>query len=408
MPIYKYFARSRDGKEKKGIIDATSLSAARSMLRRQNLIIRSIVEDKEKKERELFPALTRLLYRVPRRMVAMFSRRLGTLLEAGLPLDRCLSNILQQTENEYLKKALVEIKADVIEGALLSDAMQKHPGIFPPIYHHLVAIGEKTGTYEKSLLRLADLEDTNEKLKSKIVSAAIYPVIMLFLLGTILAFLLTVVFPQIKQLFAELNAELPFITRFVIGVSDFLTSSQVFILILGVGGLVYAFIRWKSKMPGKEEWERFIFKVPIISTLQQKILIAQFTRNLGTMLASRVPLILALQIVAKLVNHHIFETEIVTAIEKIKEGAKMSDALKDSSILNLMVLGMLSAGEASDAVPDMIEKIADVMEGDVETSIERSTTLLEPIMIVIMGAMIVLIMSAILLPMYDLTNQLQL
>ena len=406
MPIYRYVAVKQGSKENKGIIEAPTLSAARSLLRRQGFYIRSLAEDKEKRERELFPALARLFYRVPRQSVGLFARRLGILIEAGLSLDRALTNILQQTENEYLKKALIGIRADVVEGAYLSDAMQKHPTIFPPIYHHLISIGEKTGTYEKALLRLADLEDSSERLRSKIISAAIYPSVMLFLLGGILTFLLAVVFPQIKQLFAELNAELPFITRFVIGLSNLLTSGWILLILAVLGTAAYFFYQWKSKMPGKEQWENSILKLPVLGLLKRKVLMARFARNLSTMLASRVPLILALQIVAKLVNHHIFMKEIHGAIDKIKEGLRMSDAFKDSVVLNLMIIGMLSAGENSDTVPQMVSKVADVMEGDVESSIERASTLLEPAMIVVMGLMIVIIMSAILLPMYDLTNQL--
>ena len=333
-------------------------------------------------------------------------RRLGILIEAGLPLDRSLTNILQQTENDHLKKALTEIRNDVIEGALLSDALEKHPTLFPPIYYHLISIGEKTGTYEKALINLADLEDANERMRSKIISAAIYPSLMLFLLGGILSFLLTVVFPQIKQLFAELNAELPLITRFVIGLSDIISSVWLLVIILTTGLIGYYFHRWKSRLPGKEKWENFILKLPVLGTLKRKILMSRFSRNLSTLLANRVPLVLALQIVAKLVNHHIFTKEINNSITLIQEGDKMSGAFKNSKILNLMVLGMLSAGESSDSVPQMVTKVAEVMENDVENSIERASSLLEPAMIVVMGAMIVIIMSAILLPMYDLTNQL--
>ena len=408
MPIYKYTAsKGSSGKEIKGIIEALNITTARTLLRRQGFYLRSIKEDQEKRERELFPGLAKLLYRVPRRVISLFARRLGTLLEAGLPLDRSLNNILQQTENEHLKKALITIRADVTEGGLLSDSFKKHPTLFPPIYYHLVAIGEKTGTYEKSLIRLADLEDANEKLRSKVVSASIYPVIMLFLLGGIMSFLLTVVFPQIKKLFTELNAKLPLITRIIIAISDTLSSSWMFLIIGGAVGIFYLFYNWKSKSPGKEKWEKFILRLPVIGNLNRKVLIARFTRNLGIMLLSRVPLIMALQVVARLVDHNIFSKEISIVIERIKEGAKLSESFKDSQILNLMVLGMLSAGESSDQVPQMINKVAEVMEVDVETSIDRASTLLEPIMIVVMGLMIVIIMSAILLPMYDLTNQLQ-
>ncbi len=408
MPIYKYIATKQGSKETKGLIEAPTIASARALLRRQGFYLRSISEDKERHERELFPMLAKLMYRVPRRMVSLFARRLGTLLEAGLPLDRSLNNILQQTENEHLKKAIIDIKSSVTEGGLLSDALQKHPTLFPPIYYHLVSIGEKTGTYEKSLIRLADLEDANEKLRSKIVSASIYPVIMLFLLGGIMSFLLTVVFPQIKKLFSELNAKLPLLTRIIITISDTLSSGWMFLIIGSVVGTGYLFYQWKSKSPGREKWERFVLKLPVIGHLNKKVLIARFTRNLGIMLLSRVPLIMALQVVSKLVEHNIFASEIMLVIERIKEGERMSEAFKDSKILDLMVLGMLSAGESSDQIPQMINKVADVVEVDVESSIDRASTLLEPIMIVVMGLMIVIIMSAILLPMYGLTKQLQL
>ncbi len=407
MPIFHYQALDRKGRKNKGIIDAPHLTSARSILRGRGLYPRSLKQDAEKRERELFPALTRLLYSVSRRDVAFFARRLGTLLEAGLPLDRSLANVLVQTENDYLKKALIEIRSDIVEGDTLSVAMQKHPSIFPPVYHHLVSVGEKTGTYEKSLLRLAELEESNEKLRSKIVSASIYPVIMLFLLGGILAFLLAVVFPQVKQLFLELDAELPLITKIVIGISDLVTSQWSILLIVAAGIAVYFFLQWKKKSPGREKWEKFVLGLPILGILVQKVLIARFSRNLGVMLESRVPLIAALQVVAKVVRHHIFSAEILDVTEKLKEGKSLSESFQKSSILNIMVLGMLSAGESSDTVPLMVSKVAEVTERDVETSVERASTLLEPIMIMVMGLMIVIIMTAILLPMYSLTNQLQ-
>ncbi len=407
MPIFRYVALNRKGKEEKGIIDAPGAATARKNLRLKGLYVRTLTQDREKKERELFPFLTKLLYRVPRKEVGLFVRQLGTLLDAGLPLDRSLASISETVENEYLKKAIIEIRAGIVEGETLSDAMKKHPAIFPPVYHHLVAVGEKTGAYEQALLRLADLEDANQELQNKVLTAAFYPLIMLFLLGGIMLFMLGVVFPKIQALFAQVKAELPFITKLVIGMSNFVASGKILILVAVIVVLYLLFHRWKSSPEGRVIWEGFLMKVPMIGSISKKVLLARFTRNLGVMLENRVPLIAALQVVSKVVNHGIFSTEISLAIDKIKEGTKISDAFRQSAIVNQMTLGMLSAGELSDTVPQMVTKIADVLDNELDSSIQRLSLLLEPIMIVVMGGVIVLIMVAILLPMYNLTKQLQ-
>ncbi len=414
MPVYRYVALNRRGREEKGVLDAESPSVARRSLRLQGVYVRRLTVDTEKKGTflssfsSLSTLLKPLLQRVPRRDVGLFARRLGILLEAGLSLDRSLANIIGQTENQQLKLTLIKIRADVVEGEALSRAMEKHPVIFPPIYSNLVLVGEKTGTYEKSLLRLAELEDANEKMRTKITNAATYPAIMLFLLMGIMMFLLTVVFPKIRQLFIELDADLPIITRVVMGVSDIFTSSWLFVILAVIGGGLYYFYRWKSQPAGRLRWEQFLIDLPVIGRLQCKILLARFTRNLGVMLESRVPLIMALQVVSRLVSHQIFSAEIGAATEKIKEGVKISDAFRGSPIVSPMALGMLAAGEASDSVPEMVNKVADVMERDVESSIEKSSVLLEPAMIVVLGLLIILMMVSILLPMYDLTRQIEL
>jgi len=408
MPIYRYIALNRNGKEEKGIIDASNPQAARKVLRAKNLFVRELVQDREKKERELFPFLTKILYRVPRRDVALFVRQLGTLLSAGLSLPNALANIIDQTENEYLKKAIIQIRSDAIEGTALSECFRKQEAIFPPIYYNLISVGEKTGIYDQSLINLADLEDRNLAMVNKVTTTLMYPVIMLFLLGAIAIFLLAYVFPQIKQLFAQLNAELPLVTRLVMGVSDILTSPLYLLgLLIVIGGLVYAFVRWKSTPDGRRTYEKTMLKIPFAGALIRKAVLARFTRNLAVMLANRVQLTVALQIVARVVNHSIFEKEILIALDRIKEGSKMTDSLRDSTIASQMMLGMMAAGEASDQVPEMMDRIASVLEGDVDAAIMRFSTVLEPAMMVIMGATIALLMVSIMLPLYNLTKAMQ-
>lgn len=408
MPIYKYVAINRKSKEEKGIVDAPNPATARKVLKTKGLYLKTIQEDREKRERQLFPFLAKFIYRVPRRDVGLFVRQLGTLIGAGLPLDRSLANIIDQTENESLAKALIDVRAKVIEGDKLSDALAKHPAIFPNLYTNLVSIGEKTGQYEESLLRLADLEEANQILKGKVTAALFYPVVMLVLLGLIMIFLLAVVVPQIQNLFVQLDAELPLITKIVIGISNFLTNFPLNILpILMVAGGVYMYRRYTADPAGKRRVEQIILRIPVIGHLIRKVVLARFSRNLAVMLQSRVPLIMALQVVTKVVENETFADEIQKSIVNLQEGMKLTESLRESQLVSQMMLGMLSAGESSDQVPQMMGKIADVLDGDVNATLQRFSALLEPIMIVLMGFLIIMIMSAILLPMYNLTEQIQ-
>ncbi len=405
MPIFRFNAVNRKGKEEKGIIDAPGMASARKVLKSKGLFVRTITEDTEKKDRELFPALSAILYRVSRRDVSLFARQLGTLLDAGLPLDRSLNNIVDQTENPYLKKALVEIRSDVIEGESLSLALKKHPDIFPPVYHNLISIGEQTGAYEKALIRLADLEDRNLAIKNKVFTALSYPLFMIFLMSGIVVFLLGVVLPQLEELFLQMDQELPWITRFVLGLSGIITSYKIFFPIGIIGGGFFLFRDYISKPEGRLKYEKFMLGLPLIGNFLRKLLLARFSRNLGVMLNSNVPLITALHVVAGVVGHTIFKSEIDTAVERIKEGSKISDAFQDSIVLSQMMLGMISAGEMSDSIPVMVEKIADITESDMDATIQKLTGLLEPLMMVLMGGLIIMVMMAMLLPMSDLTNR---
>ncbi len=407
MPVFRYTAVNRKGQNEKGIIDAQSAASARQMLRARGLIVRQLAEDEEKRDRELFPFLSRFLYRVPRKDVALFVRQLGTLLDAGIPLDRSLQNIIEQTENQYLKKALIEIRGDIVEGESLSKALAKHGAIFPDMYKNLVAVGEQTGTYEKALLRLADLEEANLRIKNKVLSALFYPLILIGILGLLLVFLMSVVIPQMQELFVTLNAELPLITRIVIGVSGLFAFPWILMFPVLIATAALGMHAWLSKPEGRQQFEQLVLSTPVLGNLIQKVLLARFSRNLGVMLESRVSLIVALQVTARVVNHSIFSAEILQAIDRIREGSSLTEAFRDSVVMTQMVRGMLAAGEATDRVAPMIVKLADILEDEVDASVQRFSTLLEPAMMVFMGLMIGGIMGAIMMPMYRLTKELQ-
>ncbi|EMY68769.1 type II secretion system F family protein [Leptospira vanthielii] len=406
MPLFTYVAFNRKGKEEKNIIDAVNLQAARNKLKAKGLYVRSIQEDREKEERELFPFLSKLLYRIPRKDVGLFCKQLGTLIGAGIPLDKCLLSIIDQVENIYFKKVLIEMRADITEGMSLSESMKKHKTVFPDQYPSLISVGESTGNYEDTLHRLAELEEKSSELKSKVQVAMIYPMIMGLLSLGVSIFLLVVVIPQIEQLFASFDAKLPLLTRGVIFLSYILTNYWFFILGAIAGGLL-GFMKWKSSGEGKKTWDKFLLRLPVIGTLLRKILVSNFARNLSILLMNRVPLIVSLNIVSDVVGHTVFKEEIESAIIKIKEGGKLSDSLQGSQVLPQMVLGMLSAGEASDKVPEMMNKLSEIYESEVDTAIKSLTQSLEPMMIIVMGGIIFTIMAAIMTPMYKLTQEIQ-
>jgi len=406
MALYQYIALSKAGKEDKGIVDAPNIQVARNKLKNKGLYVRTIKEDTEKKERELFPFLAKLVYRIPRKEVGMFVRQLGTLIGAGIPLDRSLSNIIDQTENKNFKKVVIEMKAAITEGASLSQAMEKHPDVFPKQFPSLISVGEKTGEYEKTLMRLAELEEASSELKSKVQVAMVYPFIMGLLSLVVAIFLLTIVIPQIQELFTQFDAELPLITRIVIGISSAIINYW-WLMIGSVFGGIYFFIRFKNSKNGRPKWDRFVLKIPIFGSLIKKVLVSGFARNLSVLLANRVNLITSLDIVSIAVSNHVFESEIRSAISKIKEGGKLSDSLQGSLILSPMVIGMISAGEVSDTVPQMMSKLADIFDSEVNNAIKSMTQSLEPIMIVVMGGLIFTIMAAIMTPMYKLTQDIQ-
>lgn len=406
MALFSYTAFNKSGKEVKDIIEANNLQGARNKLKAKGLYVKTIQIDEEKRERELFPFLTKIIYRIPRKTVGLFVRQLGTLLGAGIPLDRSLASISDQTENKNFKKVVIDMRANVTQGMSLSLSMAKYPDIFPEQYSSLIAVGEQTGEYEETLHRLADLEEASSDLKSKVQVAMIYPMIMGSVSFLVAIFLLTVVIPQIQELFAQFDAELPMITKIVIGLSSFLINFWWTVIIGGILAY-YAFFRFKTSVEGKKKWDRFILKVPIVGTLTRKVLISTFARTLGVLLTNRVPLITSLGIVAKVVDNAIFQAEILNSIDRIKEGGKLSDSLQNSVVLPLMVIGMISAGEASDKVPVMMNKLSDVYDKEVNNAVKSLTQSLEPIMIVLMGGLIFTIMAAIMTPMYKLTQDIQ-
>lgn len=403
MAHYQYTAFNNTGQKLTGVIEAISPQAATQKLKTQNLYVREIREDSAKRDRELFPFLSAILYRIKRKEAGIFTRQLGTLLGAGIPLNEALSDISEQTENPHLRKIIQEMKQQVIEGKSLSEAIKQHVNVFPPVYESMIRVGEATGNYEPTLKRLADLEERNEELKARAITAMIYPGFMLFISVAVVFFLMTSVVPQLSDLFGGFKAELPLITRIVIGLSGFF-SSFWYVMILAMFGGVYAFVRYRKTKEGKMKTDRMIMKIPFFGGLLRRIQVGLFCRNMGILIESQVPLLDALKIVSATVTNSIFIEELNVAAQQIKEGSSLRESLKNSVILPQMARGMIAAGESTDRLAELMIKAAEIMESEVDSAVRRMTQSLEPIMIVFLGGIVAAIMAAVMLPMYKMTE----
>ncbi len=403
MAVFQYRAFTARGDKREGIIEANSLQEAQKKLKAQNLYVKSITEDSAGRDRELFPLLSKILYRITRKEIGIMARQLGTLLGAGISIDDALSSILEETENPSLKKVVLQMKQAITEGHSLSEAFADHPEIFPPVYESMIRVGEATGSYEPTLHRLAELEEKSAELRGKAVTAMIYPAIMIIISVAVVLFLLTSVVPQIELMFTSFKGELPLPTRVVLWMSK---TVQKFwpVMLLFFGGAGYLFYRYRKTPQGRRKTDYLVTKIPFFGALMKKIQVGRFARNLGVLIESNVPLLTAIEITAGTVSNAIFEAELARAAEQIKEGASIRDALKDSKFLPQMARGMIAAGESSDRMADLLLKVAVIMESEVEATVRRLTTSIEPLMIVFMGGIVAGIMASIMMPLYKMAE----
>ncbi|MDH4200929.1 MAG: type II secretion system F family protein [Spirochaetia bacterium] len=406
MPIYLYRALNSGGQEVSGHIDANNPQSAQSKLRKQGLYVRELKEDTGKRDRELFPFLSKLIFSIPRKDIGLFARQLATLLGAGIMIDNALSDIIEQTNNKHLQKVIIEIKAKVLEGKSLSEAMGGHRDIFPPIYESMVKIGEATGNYETILGRLADVEDKNADLRGKTISSLIYPMIMFVLSIMVVFFLLTFVIPQITSIFKTFDAPLPLPTKMVIWLSNFMITTWP-VQLLSVLGAIYGIYTYRKTPVGKWKLDQFLMKVPVFGKLLIKLEVSRFTRNLGILLHSNVPLLKALEIVTATCSNEVFRRELAVASKKVEEGSSLIESLRNSTFIPHMIKGMMSAGESTDRLGDMTMKAADIQENELDTTVRGLTSALQPVIIVFLGGIVFFILISVMLPIFKLSSLIQ-
>lgn len=409
--IYLYQALDSKGRNKSGHIEANSTQQAKQQLKAQGLYITQIHEERTRKDTSqessgLWHKLNNFFQRVSARDRAIFTRQLGTLLRAGMELTSSLSDIAEQMENENFRKIVWSLKESIQEGASLSRAMSLYPEVFNDIYIYMIRAGESLGRLDEILLRIAELEEKSNRIKGKIQSALVYPSFMVVMMILVISVLMTKVVPEITKVFSRSNAALPLPTKIIITISDLLANYWLLLLAL-IGLMAYMVYRYLQSPEGRNRWDYFKLNNRVTKVLYGKILTARFARNLGVLLHSRVDLLDSLDIIKKIVQNVHVERALEETASEIKSGGSLARSLKSKEVLPKMVIGMISAGEASDQLDEMLLKISEIYEEDVETSIASFLALLEPAIIVLMAVTVGFVVLSIIMPITQMNQLIQ-
>lgn len=406
MAVFEYKGVDGKGKPVKGIIDADSERAARIKLRRAQVFPTHVAEEGKAKfslSLDQDVKLFKFLQRVKVSEIAHMTRQLSTLLGANIPLVDSLTAMSEQVENPLLRSAITQVKDKVREGARLADAMRAHPDIFNDLYIHMVRAGEASGALELVLKRLADFTESQAELTSKIKGALTYPLVMIVVSLGLMVFLLVGVVPKITKIFEDTELALPLPTRILLGVSGFLQHYWYIVLLL-IPLLVVAWRRFSKHPKGRVFIDRTSLKLPIFGEIMHMVALSRFSLTLSTLLASGVQLLQAMDIVKDVVQNVMIKTAVEEAMTSVREGESLAEPLRRSGYFPPMVIHMIKVGEKTGSLETMLEKISENYDGQVNTRVSALTTLLEPMIIVVMGAMVSFIVLSILLPILKLNQ----
>jgi general secretion pathway protein F len=407
MPIYAYTGLTAQGRAVTGVIDADSPKGARLLLRRTGIFPTALSEERATPTASpVSPesGVTRLFERVPARELALFTRQLATLTKAGLPLIEGLNTLIEQMEHAALQRVLSHVRQQVREGRALADALQAHPRAFSSIYVNMVRAGEESGTLDTVLARLADYSEDQARLLRTVQSALTYPLLMVVVASAILLFLLAYVVPQVTRIFSETGQKLPVATRLLIGLSSTLADYWWLFLVIGASGMLIG-ARLLRTATGREWYDRSLLRLPWVGRLLQRLSVARVARTLGTLLASGVPLLSALGIVSHLVSNTLLRRALEEARASVQEGESLATPLKRCGLFPAMFIQMIIVGERSGELEELLSRAAEAYDEEVATALARLTSLLEPLTILVMGGVVLFIVLAILLPIFEL-NQL--
>ncbi len=406
MPVYDYTALNARGRKVTGIIDADSPVVARQRLRESKIYpvaIREVSASDSPREKHT-PESLRIFSRVRPVEVSMMTRQLATLVGAGFPLVSAMDVLIPQTKSPALKKILAQVRESVVEGASFATALAAYPRLFSPLYVNMVRAGETSGTLEIVLERLAEISERQQELKTRIRAALAYPLFM-SLIGVVVLFLLMIfIVPNITSIFADMNQTLPAPTRILIAVSSFFKHSW-WLMAMALVAAAAVLRRLKKTRRGEYVFHRVTLQLPLVGMLVKKLAVARFARTLGSLLENGVPLLNSLDIVKNITGNRLIAEAIEGAAVEVGRGQPLARSLEPDGIFPDLSIQMIQVGEQSGNLENMLKKIADVYENEVESRVLAMTSLLEPVMILVMGVVVGFIVLSICLPIFEM-NQL--
>jgi type IV pilus assembly protein PilC len=393
---FVWSGKTRQGQVQKGELVAQSKEDAIAQLRKQNIVAPSV----QPKPAEKKPG-SRFGGKVGEKDIVIFTRQFSTMIDAGLPLVQCLEILSNQTENKTLAKTIGLVRADVESGSTYADALRKHPKVFDDLYVNMVAAGEAGGILDTILSRLAKHIEKSMKLKKQVKAAMVYPGIIISVAVIVISVLMVWVIPIFASMFTDFGGVLPLPTRVVMAASSFMKNNIIYI-VLGAVGLGYAVKRFYASDGGRKLVDRNALKVPVVGDLIRKAAVAKFTRTLGTLISSGVPILDGLSIVARTAGNKTVEQALLTARQSISEGKTVSEPLAQTKVFPPMVVQMISVGETTGALDAMLSKIADFYDDEVDSAVGALTSLLEPMLMVFLGVTIGFIVIAMYMPIFQM------
>jgi type IV pilus assembly protein PilC len=400
MPVFTYRGTNRSGGSVAGEMTASSKAELQSLLRRQQITPTKMSEKGKEFNLPTFGG------GVTAKELAVFTRQFSVMIDAGLPLVQCLEILSSQQENKLFQKVLTGTRGAVEGGSNLSTAMKQYPKVFDPLYSNMVEAGETGGILDTILQRLSTYIEKNVKLKAAVKSALIYPIGVLTIAGAVIVLLLWKVVPIFATLFAGLGVDLPLPTKIVIGLSNFVGSIFGLLIVVAIVAGIFGLKIWYGTPGGRYFLDSVILKLPVLGILMRKIAVARFTRTLGTLISSGVPILEGLDITAKTSGNAVVERALFQVRKSLEESKSLTEPLKDSAVFPGMVTQMISVGEQTGAMDAMLQKIADFYEDEVDAAVKDLLTALEPVMIVFLGVVVGGVVISMYLPLFSLIGKL--
>ena len=403
MAAFRYEAYDAAGRLSKGVLEADTARQLRARLREQGLLV-AVVETLSEAAQASGGSHAHWRRRLSGAQLSLITRQFATLLAAGLPVEQTLNALIEQADTDYQRQLLAGVRSEVLAGHPLARALQKYPRVFPDLYVTLVAAGEQSGRLGEVMERLADYTESHQALRQKVGLAFIYPAIVTLVAGAVVLGLLTYVVPQVVSVFQNTNQTLPWLTRALIGLSDFLRASG-WLWLIGMVAAIWAGLRALSRPGPRLRFHRWLLRLPLVGTMVRGVNSAQLASTLGILVGSGVPLLEALQAGAGVVTNLPMRQAVEEATRRVREGGSLSRALATGKLFPPMLVHMIASGEASGRLVHMLERAAEQQRREMENRVLGLTSLLEPLLIVLMGAVVLVIVLAILLPIFGM-NQL--